>query len=526
VTLRNTGSVVLRYDAFLASPGASVVPQPPFSIAPGASLDVEISLTPPTGGQYQGSLRLDVTAPCADSTIFRLTADVTDGLAAHALDLGTVPFCLPAQGSVMVRNTQSVAAEIRQLTFTGSDASAFRVLAPLSLPVTLSAGDSLEVLIEFTASAGDRGYSANLSVLFRTGSTDLIANAGVAAFAHSSRLSGPAAGDFASVEISASGETRSFVFTNNAPFAVRIINAAVSGSSFSLLSSAPALPLTVQPGASVEFAVSFAPAATGTYTGLLSFANESPCPLTQELPLLGEGIDTRRPVVLRLASLEGTPDEVVEIPLSIDRDLGGLVTEWSGVVSINASMLYPLEVRLAGTLSEDMQLQYSYDQVLGRIRLNANGATVRSGAGVLAIVRCLVLIGDDMTSPLRIESDFSFGRGARVDRTEDGEFTLVDYCDADGLRLVRDRAGLRIVSSSPSPFNESLTITFDLDSDGPVDLRLFDAAGRESATLIERVMEAGRHSITRSISDLGAGHYFCILRHNGRAVFTRVIKAR
>jgi photosystem II stability/assembly factor-like uncharacterized protein len=526
VTLRNNGSSPLRYEALNASPGANILPQPPFSIAPGDSLEVEISLTPFTDGRFEGTLRLNVTAPCADSTVFRLTADVADGLSARAFDFGTVPLCLPAQGSVVVRNTQSVAAEIIQLSFTGSDAAAFRVLAPLSLPVALPAGDSLEVLIEFSAGVAERTYAANLSVLFRTGSTDLIANAAVTAVAHSGRLSGPTAGDFASVEISAGGETRNFVFTNSAPFAVRITNAAAFGSSFTLLSSTPALPMTVQPGGSVEFSVRFAPSAIGAFSGRLSFDYESPCPFAHDLPLLGEGIDTRRPVVLRLPRLEGAPDEVVDIPLSVDRDLGGLVTEWSGVVSVNASMLYPLGVQLAGTLSEDMQTQFSYDQTSGRISVTANGATLRNGAGVIAVVRCLVLIGDDMTSPLRIESDFSFGRGARVDRTEDGEFKLVEYCDADGQRLVRDRAGLRIVSSSPSPFSESLRITFDIDSDGPVDLRLFDAAGRESAQLIDEVMEAGRHSITRTISDIVAGNYFCILRHNGRAVFTRVIKSR
>ncbi|MCZ7557865.1 MAG: choice-of-anchor D domain-containing protein [Bacteroidia bacterium] len=526
VTLRNNGTAPLRYSTLNATPGASIVPQPPFSIAPGDSLEVELLLTPSMSGQYLGSLRLDATSPCADSTVFLLTADVADGLAAGALDLGTRPSCLPAQGSVLVRNTQTVAAEIRQLTFTGSDAAAFHVLAPLSLPLTLAPGDSIEVLIEFAAIGGERGYGANLAVLFRTGSTDLIANAAVSAVAHSGRLSGPTVGDFASVEISAGGESRNFLFTNNAPFAVRIASATASGSVFTLLSSTPPLPATVQPGATVEFALRFAPAATVSYTGQLSLTYESPCPLVQDIPLRGDGIDTRRPVVLRLASLEGAPDDVVEIPLSIDRDLGGLVTEWSGEISLNASMLYPMEVTLAGTLSADMQAQFSYDQTSGIIRVAAAGAPLRSGSGVIAIVRCLVLIGDDTTSPLRIEPEFSFGRGARVERRDDGEFTLVDFCDADGLRLVRDRAGLRIVSSSPSPFTEALTITFDIDSDGPVDLRLYDAAGRESAVLLERGMEAGRHSITRRTPDIGAGTYFCVLRHNGRAVATRIIRAR
>ncbi len=528
VTLRNNGSAPLRYDAMSAPAGVSIAPPLPVTISPGGTADIEIRFTPPASGPVDASLILFATTPCEDSTAFRLLADVVDGIEARILDLGTVPSCIPASGVVILRNTQNEAVSITALSFEGPDAAAMRVLSPMSLPVDIAAGDSLAVSIEFNAGGGgERLYTAELVAQFRSAALDMSARALVTAFASSGILTELSTGNFGQVEISGSGSARMFTFRNLSSFSVRIASPTVTGAAFTLTASNPQLPQTLQPGDTISFTVTFAPKATGSFTAVLSFQYEAPCPLTHSFALLGEGVDNRTPLVLSMPRIEGAPDDIVEIPISIDRDTGGIVTEWSGDISFNASMLYPIDVRLSGTLSDAMQIRsFTRDQTNGSVNIAADGGRLRSGTGVIAVLRCMVLIGDAVNSTLHFENGFSFGTGARVQSTVDGEFVLVDYCDADGLRFVRDRAGLRIVSSAPTPFDELLTVSYEIVSEGRVDLRLFDAAGRQAALLLDEFREAGKHSITVSLPGLESGMYFCILRHNGRAVHTRVLKTR
>ena len=249
--------------------------------------------------------------------------------------------------------------------------------------------------------------------------------------------------------------------------------------------------------------------------------------LTDSLLLSGEGFDSRIAVTVSLPGLAGAPDDIVEIPVRIDRDLGGKVSEWSGDIGYNASMLYPLDVRLSGTLSSGMRLrEFTHDQLQGRMHLSVGDGAFLNGAGTIAIVRALVLIGDDVRTPLRCEESFTFGGGARVLDRIDGEFRLVNYCDADGSRLVQDRAGLRILSVSPNPLTDGVTIRYELDYDGPTDLRLFDLIGRERLLVVNENQLAGIHTVHARTANLPTGLYLCVLRHGGRTVTDKVIITR
>ncbi len=526
VTLRNDGSTPLRYDAAVLPAGVVLSPSLPITIAPGVTLDIDITFTASVPGQMTSFVVLQVVAPCVDSTVYRLLAEVRDGTSA-SLDMGVVPICLPATGVVMLRNSQNESIRITSFSFEGPDASTMRVLSPATLPIDVAAGDSLAVTVEFNAGGGgERAYVADLVAQFRTATLTLTARAAITVSTHSGRLSVLVDGDFGPNEISFPARMRTLKFRNTSPFVVRIGDVAVNGMGFSFFYVNPALPMTLQPGDTAILTVLFEPDSVRSYSGSVSLVYDAPCAFTQDIPLLGEGVDNRLPVTISMPPLTGAPDDIIEIPISIDRDLGGGVTQWSGAVGFNTSMLYPLDVRTSGTLTEGMQVQFVRDQAQDRLRLSATGGTLRTGAGVLAFVRCLVLVGDDVRTPLHFENGFSFGTAARVARSIDGEFTLVDFCDADGLRLVRDRPGLRIVSSAPSPFNAKLTIEYVLDSEGHADLRLYDVTGRELRQVLNEVQETGPHSVQLQLPDLHPGVYFCVLRHNGGVVWSRLVKTR
>ena len=63
-------------------------------------------------------------------------------------------------------------------------------------------------------------------------------------------------------------------------------------------------------------------------------------------------------------------------------------------------------------------------------------------------------------------------------------------------------------ASYPNPFNPSTTINYDLSVDGHVSIVVYDALGREVATLLNGQQEAGSHTMTWNASEYASGAYF------------------
>lgn len=66
----------------------------------------------------------------------------------------------------------------------------------------------------------------------------------------------------------------------------------------------------------------------------------------------------------------------------------------------------------------------------------------------------------------------------------------------------------RLVSASPNPFNNSVTLRFELDQPGDVQLGVFDLMGRKMLSQLE-FFEYGNGAMTITSGQLGsAGIYF------------------
>lgn len=80
-------------------------------------------------------------------------------------------------------------------------------------------------------------------------------------------------------------------------------------------------------------------------------------------------------------------------------------------------------------------------------------------------------------------------------------------------------ARTRLVGAFPTPFNPRTTIVFELARSGPIDLTVYDTAGRRVDTVLATSLHPGRHEVVWNASSSGkpiaSGVYFAVLRGKG-----------
>ena len=86
----------------------------------------------------------------------------------------------------------------------------------------------------------------------------------------------------------------------------------------------------------------------------------------------------------------------------------------------------------------------------------------------------------------------------------------------------------RLGRSYPNPFNPLTTVRFTLHEAGPVELAVFDVAGRRVATLVERPLDAGAHAETWNGTDdagrrVASGVYLLRLAAGGRTAARKAV---
>ena len=91
----------------------------------------------------------------------------------------------------------------------------------------------------------------------------------------------------------------------------------------------------------------------------------------------------------------------------------------------------------------------------------------------------------------------------QVDR--DGKFSYSQEVEATIANAPKE---FTLEQNYPNPFNPSTVISYQLPVNGHVTLKVYDVIGREVATLVNEVKEAGRYSATFDASVLSSGIYF------------------
>ncbi|MEJ5306662.1 MAG: T9SS type A sorting domain-containing protein, partial [Ignavibacteria bacterium] len=97
----------------------------------------------------------------------------------------------------------------------------------------------------------------------------------------------------------------------------------------------------------------------------------------------------------------------------------------------------------------------------------------------------------------------------------DGTFSYSNEIEVD-LKVPKE---LILYQNYPNPSNPSTTISFTIEKDGPVTLKVYDILGREIVTLVNSELKAGEiHRVKFDGSNLSSGVYFYRLESNNKGL--------
>ena len=523
VMTRNSGTAQLVLGSLgLPSGYALVNVSMPTAVAPGDSTALQLRYTPAAEGPINDTLVLRV-APCADSMRIIVRGSAVRHFVQTDLDLGELPFCETRSGIVSLTANVAPSAIVERIALTGTYSGRFQLDRVPSLPFTLLEQESVQLQVLFTPAPGDRGLiEAVLESEVGIGGRSYTFRSSLRAFVRDGGLSFPQNPYLGGAPLGTESAVIEIVGRNTAEYPVAADALLPQSLRLRVDETIPSLPTVIPPGESLRMRITFTPDRQGRITDTLQFDVSSPCAVTIPVPVTFSGEGDLFAAGLSVPDVRGEVDDTISVPLRLTRDISGLgIDSWSGTLGFNPAMLYPVGVDITGTASEEMEVRWSFDPALGRVRMHADSGQLTAREELLR-VRLLVLVGDDTLTALQ-PADLRFSHPAVWLRTlQAGSFALEGYCLADGRRLIRSSSGMVLGPTIPNPVRDRTSLSFTLAEDRIVRLSLLDARGREIAILVDGMRSAGRHEHVFDAGALAPGTYIIVLRSGDAAQVGRM----
>jgi len=284
--VNNSGSSVAITRAVATEPSFKIEsPTLPLTLSPGESTSVRVSFNPETYGTYAGHLIIggeNWTQSAVASLSGTSGATVQLSVNPSSVTFGNVSVGGSQTQALTLTNSGIANLTVSQVTVSGSS---FRLSGP-TLPVTLSPGQSVRSNVSFAPQAGGSA-SGSISIVMNTppattayewrhrhgssATTISLAGTGVGLQA-SSLAASPSSMGFGNVQIG-SHDNLSETLTNTGSSSVTISQVNMAGSTFAV--SGLSLPLTLNPGQSANFGVTFSPISAGTLSGNLAIISNA-----------------------------------------------------------------------------------------------------------------------------------------------------------------------------------------------------------------------------------------------------------
>ena len=228
----------------------------------------------------------------------------------------------------------------------------------------------------------------------------------------------------------------------------------------------------------------------------------------------------KEPVVARLvvpSKIPGTVDEIVAVPIVLNTDVPietfgrlRLIAEFDEAV-FRPEMPNPVE------LDEALLKGWSIDALnreSGRVIIEMSGPATLLSSGELMTIRGLLFLGESRTS--RVDLSIDFPESCSEVSSARAEVDLDSICGLDDRLITIGIGPTRLQPISPNPVTGGeVAVGIELSFDRHLRVDILDTEGRVVATILDRMVTAGTHSLTFVTESMPNGTYYLVVHSDG-----------
>jgi len=299
-------------------------------------------------------------------------------------------------------------------------------------------------------------------------------------------------------------------YTLSANCSGQLTKAVLVGSPAIHLKSVPTLPHDVVAGDSLI--LNYSPGGLSNDTAFLklTFVNSVET-FDTTIIVIGQSIGGITSISVYIPAFSGSPGDIVSIiPGIVVSPIVDVTLPFSYTLTFDQSLLSPIGPK--GSSLARRRTIIVYDTLVhGKPRSNP--------------IQFIVGLGDQDSTSVQ-PAQLAIGSGCAVQSSfGDGVFHLLNVCRSGGTRLFDPSVTVAISAAHPNPAASLTTISLDLAEAGYTTLKVFDALGREVATLFAGDAIAGKTSIQFDVSSLSPGTYIYRLKTPSQ-IFSRKLIVR
>jgi hypothetical protein len=424
--------------------------------------------------------------------------------------------------SFVLKNAGAGSLNVSDITFAGTDASAFTLVGAPSFPLTIAANDSQVVNVRFAPMSG-----GNKTATIRITNSDVneslydFALAGVGVDSPEINVTGnyvsildgdmtPGAAnntDFGSVSLGAN-TTKSFTIQNSGygNMIVSGINMTGAAAADFSLTGAPAFPQTIATGDSLVIGVRFMPSATGSRNAVVHVNSNDADEASYDFGVQGNGTGTAE------INVQGNANDIadgdVTAGLANNTDFGTVNTgsnrtrsfviqnTGNGVLTItdiNFTGIDASEFTLYGAPAFPLSIPASGNQSIS-VQFAPLATGIRN-----ATINIVNSDNDEATYDFQLQ-------GTGVNTT--------------GVISVNETTSMKVF---PNPTRDEAMVALELAGEQNITVTLLDVQGKEVLPTIQDNMQAGNHVLHLNTSALPNGIYFLKVYDGVSATNTKLV---